>query len=162
VSNLVFCAHLARTIRLGLKTVTWKPLAPADLERRSAGYVSEAKPFTPGEVVTLIEPWGYRGGAVVYMSSFVNERQGAPFTIPDGFSPMQGTRGQRTLTIISCDLRNLHTLDEADARLAGAIPPDGEPYLVEFQRQWTAYRGLQAWDANPLCWRISFTLNPEV
>ena len=163
MKTLLFCSHLARAIRLGHKTVTWKPLASADLERRANGFVTNVQPFFVGDIVRLEEPWGYLGSVITYESSFVNEKQSGPFTEPPGFRPVQGARGERTLTITGCDLRNLNTIDENEANLAGTIPPDGSTYLAEFERQWRgAYRDLQAWDANPLCWRIAFTLNPVV
>jgi hypothetical protein len=160
MSNIIFCAHLARAVRLGHKTVTWKPLSPADIDRRiNDGYVSNRTPFGIDEIVRMEEPWGYVNNAVVYASSFVNERRGGPFTIPAGFRPMDGMRGDRKLKITTCELRNLNTIDEVDATLAGTIPPDGGTYLAEFIAQWeSAYRDTQAWAANPLCWHVTFTI----
>lgn len=162
MKSIIFCAHLARAVRLGHKTITWKPLSPDDIDRRvNDGFVTNEKPFNVDDVVRMEEPWGYLNGVVTYASSFVNEKRSGAFTTPIGFHPVQGTRGDRTLKITGCDLRNINTIDEADAHLAGTIPPDGGTYLAEFIAQWGgAYRDQQAWPANPLCWRISFTLQP--
>jgi hypothetical protein len=71
-----------------------------------------------------------------------------------------GLRSEKSVTITACDLVKLSTITEAEATLAGTIPPDGSTYLAEFERQWrSAYRGAQAWEADPLCWRIAFNLN---
>jgi hypothetical protein len=74
---------------------------------------------------------------------------------------MTGMRAEKTVLIKSCTLHQLSTITEAEAKLAGTVPPDGSTYLAEFERQWRgAYRGAQAWEADPLCWRVAFTLVP--
>jgi hypothetical protein len=157
--SIQFCAHLARAIRDGLKTTTWKPLSAADNERRLAGYQSSAVPFAPGTILVMEEPWGLVGANIVLASSFTPARRSDAATPPDGWREM-GNRAGGTLTVVSCELRRLATITEEEAQLAGTLPPDGDTYLAEFERQWRgAYRGAQAWDASPYCWLIAFTVN---
>lgn len=156
---LEFCTHLARAIRANVKTTTWKPLSPADQERRAAGYTSPNVPFPAGSVSPLMEPWGYVNGKITFASSFAPDTATGPSTPPPGWRPMRGTRWEKSLLISSCDLVQLSTITEEKARLTGTNPPEGSTYLAEFERQWrAAYRGAQAWDSDPYCWLIAFTL----
>lgn len=150
---LEFCAHLARAVRSGQKTVTWKPLALPDLARRRAGYAGAEVPFAAGSVSPIYEPWGTIGGETTYVSSF------ADGAVPAGFVRGRGLRSEISVLIESCRLVELSALTEAEAKLAGTLPPKGSTYLAEFERQWRgAYHGPQAWDAKPLCWRVAFRL----
>jgi hypothetical protein len=158
--SIQFCAHLARAIHDGQKTTTWKPLSVADNARRLAGYQSNEVPFVPGTTLVMDEPWGLVGPNIVLASSFTPARRSDAATPPDGWRAMNGTRPGGKLTVASCSLRRLATITEDEAKLAGTIPPDGDTYRAEFERQWRgAYRDAQAWDANPYCWLISFTLS---
>jgi hypothetical protein len=160
MSSIQFCAHLARAIHDGLKTTTWKPLSAADNVRRLAGYKSDEVPFDPGTILTLEEPWGVVGSKNVLASSFTPARRSDAATPPDGWRQMIGTRPSGTITVVACTLRRLATITEDEAKLAGTIPPDGGTYRAEFEAQWRgAYRGAQAWDENPYCWLLAFTLN---
>lgn len=152
---LEFCTPFARAARMGAKTTTWKPLSPADQARRAGGYTSDSVPYPIGAVTSILEPWGYLDGAIVYAATF----SGDP---PPNFKLQRGVRSAKKATIVSCDLVRLATMNEAEAVLAGAIPPNGVTALDEYKRQWgITYSGPLAWDANPLCWRVGFTVNDE-
>ncbi len=157
---LEFCTHLARAVRDGAKTTTWKPLSAADQERRAEGYTSNDVPYPVGAVVPIMEAWGYVNGVITFASSFSTGRASDPFKPPVSFKPQFGTRTEKSATIVSCDLVKLATITEEEAKLAGTIPPDGGTFLAEFERQWRGnYKDALSWDKNPLCWRIAFTLN---
>lgn len=157
---LEFCTHHARAARAGTKTVTWKPLSPADQERRLLGYNDTPGPFIVGYTAQVMEPWGYVNGAVAFASSFVSDIATDPSNYPLGWKLMPGVRSERTATITAVSMRRLSTLTEEEAVLAGTPPPNGSTWLAEYQRQWNnTYRGTQAWGANPLCWRVTFALN---
>ncbi len=159
---LEFCTHLARAVRDGAKTTTWKPLSPADQERRADGYTSNAVPYPVDAVAAIMEPWGHLNGAVAYASTFSTGRATDPFTPPAGFKAQYGTRSEKSATITSCTLVRLATMNEAEAVLAGTIPPDGGTFLAEFERQWRGnYKDALDWDANPFCWRVAFTIIPD-
>lgn len=159
---LEFCVHLARAVRTGAKTTTWKPLSPADQERRAAGYTSNDVPYAIGSIAPVMEAWGYLNGAIAFASTFSTGRATDPFKPPSNFKPQHGTRTEKSVTVVSCELRKLSTITEEEAVLAGTIPPEGSTYLAEFERQWRGnYRGLQAWEADPLCWRVAFALTQE-
>lgn len=156
---LEFCTHLARAVRDGVKTTTWKPLSPADQERRAAGYTSDDVPYVVGAIVPIMEAWGYVNGAVTFASTFSTGRATDPFAPPASFKPQLGARSEKSVKILSCDLVRLATITEAEAIRAGTIPPDGGTFLAEFERQWRSnYQGPLGWDANPLCWRVAFQL----
>lgn len=157
---LEFCTHLARAVRDGIKTTTWKPLSPADQERRAAGYTSNDVPYVVGSSTPIMEAWGYMNGAVTFASTFSTGRATDPFNPPPNFKLQHGARSEKSVTIKSCTLVRLATITEAEAVLAGTVPPDGGTFLAEFERQWRGnYKDVLGWDANPLCWRVAFTLD---
>lgn len=156
---LTFCAHLARAVRAGRKTTTWKPLSPGDMERRRGGGAANVQPYKSGDVVPVLEPYGFVHGEPTYYSSFVSDEYGVRAEFPPGFIPAPGTRAERHARIVGCELRELATITEDDARSAGMVPVNGRTHLEEFERQWRdAYAGGQSWEAQPLCWRIEFEL----
>jgi hypothetical protein len=155
--RILFCAHLARAIHDGIKTTTWKPLSPADNARRQDGFTGDAMPYSPGAVLVMDEPWGLVGSTIVFAATFTPARLSDPATPPAGFRPM-GNRDRIKLSVVSCSLRRLSTLTEDEALLAGTVPPHGDTYKAEFERQWrSTYRNTLAWDADPFCWRVAFT-----
>jgi hypothetical protein len=156
--SLEFCAHLAKAIRGGVKTTTWKPLSPADQERRAGGFTSGSVPYQQGAHARMFEPWGTKDGGVVYVSSFCADTQNGEYTTPAGFRAGQGLKSEIDLYIVSCALRKLQTITEQEAVEAGMIPVENT-HREEFIKQWQGqYRGALAWGANPFCWLVSFQI----
>jgi hypothetical protein len=158
---LAFCAHLATAVRDGTKTVTYKPLSPNDLARRAAGWKGEATPYPVGAKTQIYEPCGHAATGKVFESSFTPKDARAERNAPASFRPITRLESELTATIVACELVKLSTLTESDARKS-VVAPAGSTALSEFERQWRAtYRGPQAWEMDPLCWRIAFTVNQE-
>lgn len=157
--HLEFCAHLAASVRDGSKTVTYKPLSPGDLQRRTEGFTSDDVPYPVGAASRIFEPCGFGPSGRIFESSFTPKDARAPRTPPAGFRPTARLDTELVAKILACDLVKLSSVTEADAAKAGIVAPAGSTRRAEFERQWReAYRGPQAWEQDPLCWRIEFVL----
>jgi hypothetical protein len=155
-----FCTHLARAVRDGIKTLTWKPFSQADME----AYRSGAQPTSPFGIVNdtlwVREPWALDADNHVH---FLGELAAPGFRA--ALTPIGGLKGQLTplpreraelfLRVTELQIAPLHSVTEESAQAAGMLPTGGRTHREEFEHQWrTIYRGPQAWDANPICWRV--------
>jgi hypothetical protein len=159
-----FCIHLARAIRRHQKTATYKPLSSQQLAQRTAN-----KPVTPsygqiGDVLWMREPWGTdANGATLYQADYAMDGWHGKLALPDDFVGPTGMlpreRARSLLTVVTIDIVDLQVVDEAAAKAAGTLPTeDRTTYLDEFKAQWDdAYRK-QTWATNPLCWRVTYTI----
>ncbi len=157
---LEFCAHLAKAVRRGTKTTTWKPLSKADQQRRTEGYSNDIGPFIVGDTVRMMEPYGTVGREVVFFSSFVQDGYGMSYDVPVGFQRGHDMWTGVSLLIESCELKKLSDMNEQEAILSGMVPGEGRTHLQEFEKQWRdAYKGAQGWDSDPWCWRVQFRIS---
>jgi hypothetical protein len=156
--HLEFCAHLAAAVRDGSKTVTYKPLSPGAITRHAQGVVSEKVPYPVGSVARIFEPSGRGPGGIVFESSFTSKDATKQRKPPADFRPTGQLDTELTVTILASTIVKLSSITEADARLS-VVAPAGSTARAEFERQWrAAYRGPQAWEQDPLCWRIDFAI----
>lgn len=150
-----FCVDFARAVRLGDKTISYKPMSLASRSTFKCPYGES------GDLLWVIEPWGRARGRIVYLADHLhNGRQ----TFPVGFSgeivPLPREHARLFLDVRSIGVTQLHNINEDEAKLASIRPSQGRTtYLNEYKTHWDrTYHSTKRWAFNPLCWRISFTL----
>lgn len=159
-----FCTHLARAVHQRQKTATYKPLSSAQRAQRAAKQPVTSTYGRVGDTLWVREPWGTGdGGVTLYQADFALDGWGARTQLPSSFvgcpGPLSRDRARTLLTVTAIDIVDLQVVDEVAARAAGTIPTqDRTTYLDEFKAQWDdAYLKL-TWVTNPLCWRVTYTI----
>jgi hypothetical protein len=158
-----FCNHLALAVKKRQKTVTFKPLNRSQAAAHVAGQSVVCPYGQVGDVLWVREPAGTSNKLLVYQCDYAT-RDGykAPLALPDDFEtvpPIERNQARLLLTVQAISIVALQTVDEAAATLAGTIPSEGRAtFLQEFKAQWDEAYRQQAWNTNPLCWRVSYVL----
>jgi hypothetical protein len=160
-----FCTHLARAIRKGQKTVTYKPLTPDEVALHTKAMPVPCPYGQAGDTLWVRESWGtLPNKTIAFEADYAGDGQGAVLKLPVGFIPGNASLTQQQarsiLTVKSIDIINLHTITEADAQAAGTLPTHRRTkHLDEFVAQWNAAYPRWPFSSGPLVWKIAFTVN---
>lgn len=159
-----FCIHLARAIAKGQKTRTYKPLSAREQQLRAANQTVPSPYGQVGDVLWVRESYGLINSMVAYRADYAEDGYRGKVTLPDDIeiltALMTREQARSLLGVTAIEIVELQTVDEAAAVAAGTLPSQGRTtYLDEFKTQWNDAYKRQAWDTNPLVWRVNFTAN---
>lgn len=160
-----FCPQLVRAVMQGKKTLTFKPLLPAELAIVEADG-TPTPPWGPnGALIFVAEVWGTARGKIIYLADCVGDGFRSVAKFPVGYSSAPWPTTLETSRILLRLVAEPQIVgvasavtDEATAAKIVNQPSEGRTtYLDELKTQWaTTYHGPYAWDQNPLCWRLEF------